>query len=57
LIASKNQKLEDLGEEEQELDLEEESVKPRIADLVEHNYYFREVKILMILCLEFSKAL
>ncbi|CAH2983559.1 unnamed protein product [Chilo suppressalis] len=42
LIASKNQKLDELGEEEQELDLEEDNVKPRVADLIEHNYYFRE---------------
>ncbi|CAG9789520.1 unnamed protein product [Diatraea saccharalis] len=42
LIASKNQKLEDMGEEEQELDLEEDSTKARVADLIEHNYYFRE---------------
>ncbi|KAL0868879.1 hypothetical protein ABMA27_007219 [Loxostege sticticalis] len=42
LVASKNQKLEDMGEEEQELDLEEDNVKPRVADLIDHNYYFRE---------------
>ncbi|XP_045776181.1 radial spoke head protein 4 homolog A isoform X2 [Maniola jurtina] len=41
LVASKSLRLEEVGEE-QELDLEEESVKPRIADLIEHNYYFRE---------------
>lgn len=43
LVASKSQRLEDVGEE-QELDLEEETTKPRIADLIEHNYYFREVR-------------
>ncbi|KPJ17010.1 Radial spoke head protein 4-like A [Papilio machaon] len=32
LVASKSQKLEEVGEEEQELDLEEESTKPRISD-------------------------
>lgn len=32
-----------MGEEEQELDLEEDSYKPKIQDLVDHNYYFREV--------------
>ncbi|CAG9565720.1 unnamed protein product [Danaus chrysippus] len=42
LVASKSQRLEDVGEEEQELDLEEDSFKPRIADLIDHNYYFRE---------------
>ncbi|CAH2094845.1 unnamed protein product [Euphydryas editha] len=42
LVASKNQKMEDVDEEEQELDLEEDSMKPRITDLIEHNYYFRE---------------
>ncbi|XP_034833769.1 LOW QUALITY PROTEIN: radial spoke head protein 6 homolog A [Maniola hyperantus] len=41
LVSSKSLRLEEMGEE-QELDLEEESVKPRIADLIEHNYYFRE---------------
>ncbi|XP_038206923.1 radial spoke head protein 6 homolog A [Zerene cesonia] len=42
LVASKSQKMEELGEEEQELDLEEEDAKPRIADLIDHNYYFRQ---------------
>ncbi|XP_072929487.1 radial spoke head protein 6 homolog A [Epargyreus clarus] len=42
LVASKSETLENLGEEEQELDLEEDSIKPRIADLIEHNYYFHE---------------
>ncbi|KAM3959332.1 radial spoke head protein 4a [Aphomia sociella] len=42
LVASKWEKFDNLEEEEQELDLEEESVKPRVADLVDHNYYFRE---------------
>ncbi|XP_026498929.2 radial spoke head protein 6 homolog A [Vanessa tameamea] len=42
LVASKSQRMEDVGEEEQELDLEEDSLRPRIADIIEHNYYFRE---------------
>ncbi|KAJ8714252.1 hypothetical protein PYW08_007872 [Mythimna loreyi] len=42
LVASKATKLDDLGEEEQELDLEEDNYKPKIQDLVDHNYYFRE---------------
>lgn len=43
--------MDDVGEEEQELDLEEESMRPRIADIIEHNYYFREVSsLLFILC-------
>ncbi|CAK1583968.1 unnamed protein product [Parnassius mnemosyne] len=42
LVASKSQKLQEQGEEEQELDLEEESDKPRITDLIDHNYYFRQ---------------
>ncbi|CAG5004318.1 unnamed protein product [Parnassius apollo] len=42
LVASKSQKMQEQGEEEQELDLEEESDKPRITDLIDHNYYFRQ---------------
>ncbi|XP_047033554.1 radial spoke head protein 6 homolog A [Helicoverpa zea] len=42
LVASKATKLDDLGEEEQELDLEEDNYKPKIQDLIDHNYYFRE---------------
>ncbi|XP_013170636.1 PREDICTED: radial spoke head protein 6 homolog A [Papilio xuthus] len=42
LVASKSQKMEEVGEEEQELDLEEESTKPRISDVIDHNYYFRQ---------------
>ncbi|XP_013194260.1 radial spoke head protein 6 homolog A isoform X1 [Amyelois transitella] len=42
LIESKYGKIENLGEEEQELDLEEDSMKPRIVDLIDHNYYFKE---------------
>lgn len=49
MLASKNQKIEDVGEEEQELDLEEESMRPRIADIIEHNYYFREVSTLLFI--------
>lgn len=37
--------MQDMGEEEQELDLEEESERPRIADLIDHNYYFRQVSL------------
>lgn len=43
LVASKSQKIEDVGEEEQELDLEEEDTKPRIADLIDNNFYFKQV--------------
>ncbi|CAH4038157.1 unnamed protein product [Pieris brassicae] len=42
LVASKSQKMEEVGEEEQELDLEEEDSKPRIADLIDNNYYFKQ---------------
>ncbi|XP_068619339.1 radial spoke head protein 6 homolog A [Battus philenor] len=42
LVASKAQKMDDMGEEEQELDLEEESIKPRVSDVIDHNYYFRQ---------------
>ncbi|KAH9642274.1 hypothetical protein HF086_009638 [Spodoptera exigua] len=42
LVASKATKLDDGGEEEQELDLEEETYKPKIQDLIDHNYYFRQ---------------
>ncbi|CAH1637934.1 unnamed protein product [Spodoptera littoralis] len=42
LVASKATKLDDGGEEEQELDLEEDHYKPKIQDLVDHNYYFRQ---------------
>ncbi|CAH0728637.1 unnamed protein product, partial [Brenthis ino] len=42
LVESKAQKMEDIGEEEHELDLEEESIRPRILDLIDHNHYFRE---------------
>lgn len=44
LVASKSEMKDDMGEEEQELDLEEENLKPRIADLIDHNYYFRQVR-------------
>lgn len=43
LVKSKAEKAEDMDEEEQELDLEEDNVKPRIADLIDSNYYFKEV--------------
>ncbi|XP_059048226.1 radial spoke head protein 6 homolog A [Achroia grisella] len=42
LVSSKWEKMDNLGEDEQELDLEEDSVKPRVADLIDHNYYFRQ---------------
>ncbi|XP_050664013.1 radial spoke head protein 6 homolog A [Leptidea sinapis] len=42
LVARKAEKMEDFGEEEQELDLEEDTDKPRVSDLVDHNYYFRQ---------------
>ncbi|CAH0594510.1 unnamed protein product [Chrysodeixis includens] len=42
LVQSKAATLENVDEEEQELDLEEENEKPRIQDLVDHNYYFKE---------------
>ncbi|XP_063538919.1 radial spoke head protein 6 homolog A isoform X1 [Cydia strobilella] len=42
LVASKSENMDAMDEEEQELDMEEEGGKARIADLVEHNYYFRE---------------
>ncbi|XP_052744158.1 radial spoke head protein 6 homolog A [Bicyclus anynana] len=42
LVASKSEKLDQEGEEEQELDLEEDTEKPRVVDLIEHNGYFRE---------------
>ncbi|CAB3248695.1 unnamed protein product [Arctia plantaginis] len=42
LVASKAEKLGDIGEEEQELDLEEDNFKPRITDLLENNHYFKE---------------
>ncbi|XP_037876247.1 radial spoke head protein 6 homolog A [Bombyx mori] len=42
LVKSKAEKAEDMDEEEQELDLEEDNVKPRIADLIDSNYYFKE---------------
>ncbi|XP_026331293.1 radial spoke head protein 6 homolog A, partial [Hyposmocoma kahamanoa] len=31
-----------MGEEEQELDLEEDQTKANVVDLIDHNYYFRE---------------
>lgn len=42
-MATKNATKDNMGEEEQELDLEEEENKPRIVDFLDHNYYFREV--------------
>ncbi|XP_049878152.1 radial spoke head protein 6 homolog A [Pectinophora gossypiella] len=42
VVDSKVRRGEDMGEEEQELDLEEDANRPHIADLVDHNYYFRE---------------
>ncbi|XP_073950126.1 radial spoke head protein 6 homolog A-like isoform X2 [Choristoneura fumiferana] len=42
LVASKSEKIDMMGEEEQELDLEEDNTKPQVADLIDHNYYFRE---------------
>ncbi|KAG6441997.1 radial spoke head protein 6 homolog A [Manduca sexta] len=42
LVASKAQKADEMGEEEQELDLEEDNFKPRIADMIDNNFYFRE---------------
>ncbi|CAH2044783.1 unnamed protein product, partial [Iphiclides podalirius] len=42
LVGSKSLNMQDMGEEEQELDLEEESVRPKIADFIDHNYYFRQ---------------
>lgn len=50
-MQSKATKLDNIGEEEQELDLEEDNEKPRIQDLVDHNYYFKEVVI--TLCILF----
>lgn len=49
MVASKSEMKEEVGEEEQELDLEEENLKPRIADLIDHNYYFRQVPIYYLL--------
>ncbi|XP_075982602.1 radial spoke head protein 4a [Anticarsia gemmatalis] len=43
LVASKAEKMEDMGEEEQELDLgEEDNFKPRITDILDNNYYFKQ---------------
>lgn len=47
MVASKYAAKEVMGEEEQELDLEEEDSTPRVVDLLDNNYYFREVRIVL----------